>query len=77
MVDAIKKPGWWRGLIGAIAFGAFGFGHATMRDKVVVESEAKWEKWVNGLKQKTPEPLMESVTQDTETNPVGLGAGGA
>src|SRR3954449_7156161 len=26
MVDAIKKPGWWRGLIGAIAFGAFGFG---------------------------------------------------
>src|SRR5215212_11192638 len=26
MVDAIKRPGWWRGLIGAIAFGAFGFG---------------------------------------------------
>ena len=54
-----------------------GFGHATMRAKVVVESEAKWEKWVDGLKQKTPEALMESVTQDTETNPVGLGAGGA
>src|SRR6476660_1332575 len=27
-----------------------GFGHATMRAKVVVESEAKWEKWVDGLK---------------------------
>src|SRR5215216_6615707 len=26
MVDAIKRPGWWRGLIGAVAFGAFGFG---------------------------------------------------
>ncbi len=26
MVAAIKNPGWWRGLFGAIAFGAFGFG---------------------------------------------------
>ena len=54
-----------------------GFGHATMRAKVVVEPMAKWEKWVDGLKQKAPKELMESVTQDTETNPVGLGAGGA
>src|SRR6476646_4069264 len=54
-----------------------GFGHATMRAKVVVESEAKWEKWVDGLKQKAPEALMESVKQDTQTNPVNLGAGGA
>jgi hypothetical protein len=38
---------------------------------------AKWEKWVDGLKQKAPKELMESVTQDTQTNPVGLGAGGA
>jgi cytochrome c oxidase subunit 2 len=54
-----------------------GFGHATMRAKVVVESEAKWEKWVDGLKQKAPEALMESVKQDTQTNPANLGAGGA
>src|SRR5215203_5877703 len=26
MVTAIKNPGWWRGLFGAVAFGAFGFG---------------------------------------------------
>jgi cytochrome c oxidase subunit II len=54
-----------------------GFGHATMRAKVVVEPMAKWEKWVDGLQQKAPKELMQSVTQDTETNPVGLGAGGA
>jgi cytochrome c oxidase subunit II len=54
-----------------------GFGHATMRAKVVVESEAKWEKWVDGLKQKTPAPLMESVKQDSQENPAGLDAGGA
>ena len=54
-----------------------GFGHATMRAKVVVESEAKWEKWVEGLKQKAPPELMESVKQDTQVNPPGLGAGGA
>ena len=54
-----------------------GFGHATMRAKVVVESPSKFKKWVEGLDQKTPPELMESVTQDTETNPVGLGAGGA
>jgi cytochrome c oxidase subunit II len=54
-----------------------GFGHATMRAKVVVESPAKFEKWVEGLDQPTPPALMESVKQDTETNPVDLGAGGA
>src|SRR5437868_8118522 len=26
MAAAIKNPGWWRGLLGAVAFGAFGFG---------------------------------------------------
>ena len=46
-----------------------GFGHASMRAKVVVEPEAKWEKWVAGLKEKVPTPLMVSVKQDTETNP--------
>ncbi len=54
-----------------------GFGHATMRAKVVVERPSKFDKWVEGLDQKAPPELMESVTQDTETNPVGLGAGGA
>jgi cytochrome c oxidase subunit 2 len=46
-----------------------GFGHASMRAKVVVEPEAKWEKWVEGLKENVPTPLMVSVKQDTETNP--------
>jgi cytochrome c oxidase subunit II len=54
-----------------------GFGHATMRAKVVVESAGKFEKWVESLDQKAPPALMESVKQDTETNPVDLGAGGA
>lgn len=54
-----------------------GFGHATMRAKVVVESPAKFEKWLDSLEQKTPPALMESVKQDTQTNPVNLGAGGA
>jgi cytochrome c oxidase subunit 2 len=54
-----------------------GFGHASMRAKVVVESPAKFQKWVGELKQKVPQPLMESVIQDTETNPVPLDAGGA
>jgi len=54
-----------------------GFGHATMRAKVVVEPEAQWKKWVEGLDQKVPQPLMESVKQDSQTNPPGLGAGGA
>src|SRR3954452_3197409 len=54
-----------------------GFGHASMRARVVVEPEAKWEKWVEGLDQKVPQPLMESVKQDSQTNPPGLGAGGA
>jgi cytochrome c oxidase subunit II len=55
-----------------------GYGHATMRAKVVVEPESKWKKWVEGLTQKTPPELMESVKQDSQTNPPGsLGAGGA
>src|SRR5215467_4842334 len=54
-----------------------GFGHATMRAKVVVESPAKFEKWVDSLEQKTPPELMESVEQDTQSNPVPLNAGGS
>ena len=54
-----------------------GFGHATMRAKVVVEPPGKYKKWVEGLEQKTPQPLMEAVKQDSQVNPGGFGAGGA
>jgi cytochrome c oxidase subunit 2 len=55
-----------------------GFGHASMRAKVVVEPPAQFRKWVTGLKETVPPPYMESIRQDTETNPVEpLGAGGA
>ncbi len=55
-----------------------GFGHATMRAKVVVESPSKFDEWVGSLEQKTPPELMESVKQDTQVNPAEEpGAGGA
>jgi cytochrome c oxidase subunit II len=55
-----------------------GFGHASMRAKVVVESPADFRKWVAGLKEKVPPPYMEAIRQDTETDPVEpLGTGGA
>lgn len=54
-----------------------GLGHATMRAKVVVQSPAEFRKWVGGLKEKVPTSFSESIRQDTETNPVPLGAGGA
>src|SRR6188472_1816956 len=54
-----------------------GYGHATMRAKVVVESPADFQKWVAALPEKVPAPLAESITQDTETDPVPLSAGGA
>jgi cytochrome c oxidase subunit II len=55
-----------------------GFGHASMRAKVVVQPPAKFREWVAGLKEKVPSPYMESIRQDTETNPVQpVGAGGA
>jgi cytochrome c oxidase subunit 2 len=55
-----------------------GFGHATMRAKVVVESPSKFDKWIGSLEQETPPELMESVKQDTQVNPAEEpGAGGA
>lgn len=54
-----------------------GFGHASMRAKVVVETPADFRKWVAGLPEEVPAPLAESIVQDTETNPVPLGSGGA
>jgi hypothetical protein len=48
-----------------------------MRAKVVVEPPAEFRKWVAGLDMKIPEPFMESIREDTESNPEQLGAGGA
>jgi cytochrome c oxidase subunit 2 len=54
-----------------------GYGHASMRAKVVVETPANFRRWVAGLEETVPAPLKESIVQDTETNPVPLSAGGA
>jgi cytochrome c oxidase subunit 2 len=54
-----------------------GFGHASMRAKVVVEPPGQFQKWVAGLEEEVPKPLQESVVQDTQTNPEPLSAGGA
>jgi cytochrome c oxidase subunit II len=54
-----------------------GFGHASMRAKVVVQTPSEFRQWVGGLKQKIPQPFLQSIKQDTETNPVPLTAGGA
>jgi cytochrome c oxidase subunit 2 len=54
-----------------------GFGHAAMRAKVVVESPAEFRKWVAGLTEKIPQPYLETIRLDTETNPIPVGAGGA
>jgi cytochrome c oxidase subunit 2 len=54
-----------------------GFGHATMRAKVVVEPPGQFQKWVSELKEKIPDPLLESVKEDTESDAASLGAGGA
>jgi len=54
-----------------------GFGHASMRAKVIVEKPADFRKWVAGVKDRVPQPYKESIIRDTETNPVLEGAGGA
>jgi cytochrome c oxidase subunit II len=54
-----------------------GFGHTSMRAEVVVETPRDFRKWVAALPDKVPAPLAESITQDTETDPVPVGAGGA
>ncbi|MGH2937065.1 MAG: cytochrome c oxidase subunit II [Solirubrobacterales bacterium] len=46
-----------------------GFGHSSMRAKVIVQSQSKFDKWVEGVKEKVPSALMVSVKEDTETNP--------
>jgi cytochrome c oxidase subunit 2 len=54
-----------------------GFGHPTMRATVVVEPASEFRKWVAGLEQEVPEEFAKSVTQDTEADPIPVGAGGA
>ncbi len=54
-----------------------GFGHSTMRAKVVVERPAEFREWVGGLQETIPAPYLEAIRQDTETNPIPVGAGGA
>lgn len=54
-----------------------GFGHATMRAKVVVEPAAEFREWVGGLKRQIPEPYLQTIRHDTETDPIPVGAGGA
>jgi cytochrome c oxidase subunit II len=55
-----------------------GFGHATMRAKVVVEKPVDFRKWVTGLKQEVPQADLESITEDAaEPSKEPLGAGGA
>jgi cytochrome c oxidase subunit 2 len=54
-----------------------GLGHAAMRAEVVVEPPAKFREWVAGLKETIPEPYLETIARDTETDPIPLGAGGA
>jgi cytochrome c oxidase subunit 2 len=55
-----------------------GFGHATMRAKVVVESPAKFREWVSGLKETIPKNFLEAIKVDTEPpSNEPLGAGGA
>lgn len=54
-----------------------GFGHATMRAKVVVEPKSKFEKWVEGLDQELPEPYLDVLKEESDTNAPDLGAGGA
>jgi cytochrome c oxidase subunit 2 len=54
-----------------------GFGHSTMRAEVVVEPPAEFRKWVEGLDRKIPDPYLETIRQDTETDPIPVGAGGA
>jgi cytochrome c oxidase subunit 2 len=55
-----------------------GFGHATMRAKVVVESPQDFRNWVEGLTQEVPQAELDSITGDSgETSPETIGAGGA
>ncbi|MBK5231926.1 MAG: cytochrome c oxidase subunit II [Thermoleophilia bacterium] len=59
-----------------------GFGHATMRALVVVESEADFAKWVKGLSQEVPQTLELTadqalkVEQEAQAKEGGIGGSG-
>src|SRR4051794_37647491 len=54
-----------------------GFGHATMRARVMVEEPADFRKWVTGLKTPIPPSYLKSISGDAEVETQSLGAGGA
>src|SRR3954447_2177776 len=54
-----------------------GFGHATMRAKVVVEPQKQFTKWVRGLQDTVPSALEESVPGSKPSEPTPVGTGGA
>jgi cytochrome c oxidase subunit 2 len=54
-----------------------GFGHAAMRATVVVEPPAEFRRWIAGVEEKVPPAYLETIRQDTETDPIPLSAGGA
>jgi len=54
-----------------------GFGHATMRAKVVVEEPADFRKWVAGIKTPIPPSYLKSISGDAEVETQPIGAGGA
>ena len=54
-----------------------GFGHSTMRAKVVVEPPTKFRKWVAALPEKVPSGLAQSITEANSDNLPPVGAGGA
>lgn len=54
-----------------------GFGHTTMRATVVVEPPAKFREWIASLDEEIPAPYLETIKQDTETDPIAVGSGGA
>ncbi len=55
-----------------------GFGHATMRARVVVEPPAKFRRWVSGLDKKVPPSYLKTIDEDAEVeSQEPVGAGGA
>jgi len=55
-----------------------GFGHSTMRAKVVVEPPAKFRQWVEGLSKETPQEYLDLIDdKNAEEDAEAVGAGGA
>jgi cytochrome c oxidase subunit 2 len=56
-----------------------GYGHATMRAVVVVDSPADFQKWVGGLETEIPPSYLNAIDHDAELDPgaVPVGSGGA